>query len=140
MVLCGFSVASLIYTWVINAYPAFYLAYLTNWSLILSVSYFLLSIINTMLAAWTPQPPDTLPCCSRIRWTWILYEVALHSEILVVILFWALLYEPGVTSLTFQSIAPHSAVAFCVWLDGTMVNRILFCFFFWFGFFLLFVC
>jgi hypothetical protein len=132
LLLGGFSLGTLIYTWVISEYPYYYLAYLTNWNLLMSVLYFVFSITNTMLAAWTPQPPDTLPACSRIRWTWILYEIALHSEVLVSIMFWALVYKPGST-VTFQTVAPHCAVAAAVWIDGTFVNRIPLRLMHWFG-------
>lgn len=133
----GLALGTLIYGWIGNAaYPGFYLAYLTNWSLIVSVFYFLLSITNTMLAAWTPQPPDTLPCCSRIRWTWILYEVSIYTEILVSILYWSLLYKPGVTDVTFLSVTPHAAIAVAVWIDGSFVNRIPVRLTHWYGFIL----
>jgi hypothetical protein len=117
---------------VVSAFPYFFLAYLTNWNQVIAVVYFLFSIANTVLAAWTPQPPDKIPICSRIRWTWIFYEIALHSEILVMILFWSLVYKPG-SSLSFQTVAPHCATAAAVWLDGTFVNRIPLRLMHWYG-------
>jgi hypothetical protein len=128
----GFCLGTLIYTWVVSEHPEFFLAYLTNWNQVMSVAYFMFSMANTVLAAWTPQPPDKIPVCSRIRWTWVLYEIALHSELLIIILFWVLVYKPGST-VGFQTIAPHSAVAVAVWLDGTFVNRIPLRLMHWYG-------
>ena len=65
---------------------------------------------------------DTV-CLSLVdHTTWILFLLAGNSQMLVTILFWALLYKVGVP--TTQAVLGHGGVCVMVWVDGFLVNRI----------------
>jgi len=128
----GLTIGTLVYNIVVNANPEFYFAYMTNWALLVSVLYLSISLWNTVAASRTSQPPDRAGC--RIRTTWVLYELSMHLQLVVTIVFWALIYEPGVTALNFVSIVPHGVIAFVVLVDGNFVNRIPVRWTHWYGF------
>lgn len=128
----GLAVATMVYGIVAAQQKEYYFAYFVHWALLLSCLYFASSFSNTVLASRTPQPPDTAGC--RIRTTWVLFEMAMHTELLSVIVFWLFQYQPGVTPMTFLSVVPHSVIAFLVFVDGNIVNRIPVRWTHWYGF------
>jgi hypothetical protein len=109
---------------------SFYMAYLTNWALAMSCCYFVMSILNTVLASRTPQPDHTVGW--RIMLTWILFTIAAHTEVVVVILYWPLIYD-DTSDLDYVNIMSHGGVLLLVLIDGFFVNRIPMRWMHWYG-------
>jgi len=121
---------------------------MTRWGVVVSTIYFLSSIINTFLAAYysrsnknnNVQPSSRLleeesndttshtsnsnVICLRIRLTWIMFTIAAHVEIMVTLLYWVLVYQPGVTTVRYTTISNHGIICVLVWIDGLVLNRI----------------
>ena len=128
------TIATLAMTWIDTDNPEFYLAYLTYWGLLISALYLLCSTYNTVMASRTPQPP--VAAGFIIRTTWVLATMATHTEACASILWWVLIYDAGVTEITFYNITPHLIIALVVWFDAFVVNRIPMRWMMWFGFIL----
>ncbi|GKY97091.1 hypothetical protein MPSEU_000667600 [Mayamaea pseudoterrestris] len=123
--------ATLVLTWIDTSNPQFYLAYFTYWALLLATLYSWFSLYNTIMAARTPQPPVSAGFI--IRTTWALFTLASHTSACASILWWVLIFEAGVTKITFYNISPHLITACVVWLDGFVVNRIPVRWMMWYG-------
>jgi len=149
---CAFTIGTLLYGWIRDSHyhsPHEYLYKMTRWGVVVSTIYFLLSIINTFLAAYysrsnknnNVQPSSRLReeeandttshttsnssvICLRIRLTWIMFTIAAHVEILVTLLYWVLVYQPGVTTVRYTTISNHGIICVLVWMDGLVLNRI----------------
>jgi len=129
----GFTIGTLAYGLVDSGSNVeFYFAYLSNWALLFSCFYLVFSLYNTVNASRMPQPKGKAGCL--VRTTWVLYELAMHTELVVSILYWVLQYEPGDTRLTFLSIVPHSVIAAILFIDGNIINRIPVRWMHWYGF------
>lgn len=115
--------ATLIYKWYDNRqYPAFFLAYLTNWSLIFSSLWLIVSFINSMF----PPSQPKLPSDSISLWTkfsWLLFTVACPFTLITVLLYWTLDYQPGLSSLGYVNVFTHAGVLL-IWPEGLLVDRI----------------
>jgi hypothetical protein len=99
----------------------FYFAYATNWALVLSIFYSFFSLINSFLPV--QQPPSAESSVGvRVQTSWILFLLAANSEMMVTILFWAMLYKGGIPSTV--AILAHGVVCLLIWIDGFVVNRI----------------
>jgi hypothetical protein len=127
----GLITATLVLTWLDTSNPQFYLAFLTYWALLLSTLYSWFSLYNTVMAARTPQPSVSPGIV--IRTTWALFILAAHTDACASILFWVLIYKPGVTQLTYYNLTPHVVTALVVWFDGFVVNRIPVRWMMWYG-------
>ena len=106
-------------------------AYLTYWALTLTVLYVWTSIYNSIRGA--EQPPLLSNVSFRIRLQWYLFNLALNTDLLVVLLYWTVDFEPGETTLTYGSVSAHAGSCLAVLLEGFMVNRIPVRWFFWWG-------
>jgi hypothetical protein len=93
-------------------HPRFWMAYLSNWTLVYATIYISLSFFVS------------LGCDSLlfIKMTWIMFSIAVVHEILVFLLFWGLEYDSDY-DLDYYTIMTHGGVALCVVLDGLIVNR-----------------
>jgi hypothetical protein len=104
-----------------------YFVFLTNWSVMASLLYISCSFFNS--AVTTPRQPaadDEHESCSPSRWicfTWILFEIAAHTDIAVTLLYWSSIREPGKT-IVYAECMPHGIVVMLVLIDGLVVNRI----------------
>jgi hypothetical protein len=99
-----------------------YLRYLEHWGLLLSTLYMLLSMMNSLMGA--KQPWNAVVVEGRARWSWMLFIMASHLECIMTIVYWTLMYEPGVTRITFLIVMKYGGVAIQVFLDGLYMNRI----------------
>lgn len=115
--------ASVIYKWWTKRdHPAFFLAWLTNWSLIFSCIYLIMSFLNSILPPAQPKTQyESVSLWTKI--TWLLFEVASHFVMITVLLYWSLQYEPGVSGMDYVNIFTH-AITLLVWFEGLYINRI----------------
>ena len=130
----GLAVGIYIYAFIDSSAPEFLLAYLTYWALTFVCLYFCISLFNTIMSERTPQPPDRVGC--RIRTTWVLFELAAHFELLVVLMYWSLIYEGGEPG--FLSIMVHGVICAVTWGNGLFVDHIPVRWMHWYGFILTF--
>lgn len=114
--------ASLIYKWwTKREHPAFFLSWLTNWAMILASIWLIVSFFNSIFPPTQPKlASDSVSL--RVKISWILFTVACHFTLIVVILYWSLDYEPGVSSNNYVNLFTHVATVF-VWPVGLIVDR-----------------
>jgi hypothetical protein len=121
----SFAIATFCLTWVDSKHPGFYMAYLTHWGLLLAVLYVICSVWNTLAATRSGPRPLTAQNVA-VKTTWAMFAMAAHAEALISVLWWT--SSSGFASLsrtiTFVDLAPHLIIAFVVWFDGLVVNRI----------------
>jgi hypothetical protein len=99
---------------------AFYFAYLTNWALVFSALYMILSILNSVFPILQPPPGQTV-ISRRGKITWMMFEIAANLGVLVTVNYWLLVFDGD---LTVQGVLGHGVVAFLVLVDGLGVNTI----------------
>lgn len=108
-------------------YP-FYFAFLTNWGLILSMVYSHLSLANSLFPIENrderkqTNDADEGLVSFRVRLTWAFFFLGAWLQMVVTVLYWALIYDGG-PSETYNILA-HGVVFVLVWIDGLVVNRI----------------
>ena len=112
----GYTIFTWIYMLVESNYRGFFFSYLTVWVLSLQVIYHIFSLWNSL------SPPPGIN--GRIKFAWWLYNMVVHVDIVVVLLWWLTLYDPDTTEMKFTEIAPHSSTCVVALLDGLLVNRI----------------
>lgn len=118
----GFVIGTAIYSFLQDTDErGFWFAYMTNWVLVLSSIYFLLSIFNTLFGVSQPYKRVSSPI---VKMTWLLYSVSAHMSWLVAMFFWMYIFEKGVTPLDYINMVPHVVVPITVTFDGLNVNRI----------------
>jgi hypothetical protein len=100
-----------------------YMKYYEHIGLLLSTLYMMLSMMNSLLGVRQPWLTVTA-VQGRVRWSWMLFIVASHIECIMSVVYWSLLYEPGVTRISFLIVMKYGGVACQVVLDGLYVNRI----------------
>jgi hypothetical protein len=105
----------------------FYWAFLSSWGVSLCGLYSIASLVNTMLAARTPQSITW-----RIKITWILYVLALHVSSVATIMYWAVIHDYQ-EKLHFIDVFAHGILLLFVIVDGMVVNRIPLKLCFWWG-------
>jgi len=104
-------IATLIGEWVTNEYPAFYMAYLTRWTLMYHVVYTAFSLLTTFYPVqWT------------IRATWLLFSLASVHGLIIALMFWLTEYDESY-DLDFFNFSTHGGIAVCVVIDGFIVNK-----------------
>ena len=128
LLLRGWSIAAVIYTFSVSDSPRFELAFLTNWSLIVTVVYMALSLFastaSTCSLSWATPQDASLPR-STIRATVVnamavLFPVAAVQELLVA-LFWV---SPHSGFRNYSTIVAHGPLAVLVFIDGLYLNQI----------------
>jgi hypothetical protein len=112
LVFFALTVADVISGLVTTRYPRFWMAYLSNWSLIYATIYISLSFFVSL--GWSSL--------LFIKMTWAMFSIAIVHQILVFFLFWFLEYDSDY-DLDYYTIMTHGGVALCVVLDGLIVNR-----------------
>lgn len=122
VVVGGVEIAALSLGLVGDVRRPFYLAYVTHWALIASMAYSVLSLVNTLRPVTQPLTPTPPTPTLRVKSTWVLGTVALHSQFMVTVMYWTLLYEGGPVEPV--TVFTHGLVAVVVWIDGLVVNRL----------------
>lgn len=97
----------------------FYFYYFTVWGLLLSALYFCTSWANTCIPLKQTNDTATL----RTRFTWVIFEVAAHTELTVTTLYWGLLWKPD-TGFELGNVMAHGGVMVLVLWTGLVVNRV----------------
>ena len=120
----GLTVASLVVDIVSFEYPNYWMAYLTNWSLIYCIVYQIGSLLLTVLKVPSApyDDPNNQPTNSLLKLTWISISLAAVHQICVFVLFWGTVYYPGYV-LTFSNVMLHGGVMSLILLDGLVMNR-----------------
>ena len=116
----GVSLVTLVWGW-LDAAKHFYLAFLTHWTVVFCAIYFLLSLWNTIMAERTPQVVSL-----RIKWTWVMAQVAATLEAVVVFNYWYQLHDwdEPTDNLTFLNLSAHGGLAIWVWINVLYVDQI----------------
>jgi hypothetical protein len=110
----GLSIYTFIGSWINRDNPKFYLAYLSNWSVVYALLYLSTSLICSLgvKQMWL------------IKTSWVLYSLAATNEITVMLLFWLLTYDPSTYTLSFFVIMVHGGIMAIVLIEGNFVNRV----------------
>jgi hypothetical protein len=142
---CGFCVFTLVYSFVDDRpHAEFTLAHVTNWALVATSLYSIASVMNSVIfrvgSTCAPQPAAQLVNTRTtpgfcIRLEWVLFELAVHMEAMVTLLFWTLLFDPDI-HIRFLPITTHGGLLALVLVDGFLVNRIPLRWMHYFGFIL----
>lgn len=124
-------------------FPSFWLAYLTHWGLTLTALYFVMSSICALYLALRPPPTpatnenrvDTfLSCCGGsggggggvagclVKTTWALLAIVIPGEVVITILFWALVYDGK--PVTYVTAMVHGGTMILLLIDGFVLSRI----------------
>jgi hypothetical protein len=117
-------IASLAYKWslpVNRENPAFFLAFLTHWSLIFASLWLVVSFINSLVPPSQPKRPSD-PISLWTKFSWLLFTVACHFTLIVAVLYWSLDYKPG-KPLDYANIFSH-AIVILIWPEGLILDRI----------------
>ena len=102
----------------------YYMAYFTVWGLIISALYFLTSWVNSCAPLQQANNAVQRPTL-RTKWTWTVFEVAAHTEIMVTILYWTLVHDKTDFPLWHVgNLLAHGGVMVLVLLSGLVVNRV----------------
>lgn len=120
LLLC-LSVTSLVLSIISNGGSLFFLAYLTNWGIVWTTLYSMLSFFNSIVKCRQPSSGDFVGIRPAI--TWLLFEIAAHTQIMVSILYWAMVYKPQ-WGLGFANIVAHGGLMAVLLLEGQVMNRI----------------
>ena len=103
----------------------FVLAYFTNWGVTFVCIYFILNTLNTVCASRTLQPTSknaSVGC--RIRITWLMYAIGVHSTAGATFFYWVFLFDPSDPDWTFTNLSAHGGLLLLMIIDGMFVNRI----------------
>jgi hypothetical protein len=98
----------------------YYLAYFTVWGLLASALYFVASWANSCVPLIQTTDVATL----RLKYTWVIFEVAAHTELTVTALYWGLLWTPGMGHGGLANLLAHGGVMVLVLWTGLVVNRV----------------
>lgn len=138
LLFCSWAISTLAGNCVVHGNPQYSMAYLTNWSLLVTVIYTSLSFFGSMAATcsftWATTPSIRVEASSspaartttRLRHTFvkavcIFFSLASVAE-LVVLLFW---FSPqGSDANKYWSIVAHGPFAAVVLIDGLFLNSI----------------
>ena len=104
-----------------NKFPSFWLAFLTHWTLVLTVAYSLMSFVAAIVLACRPPHTATLSVWLKVMWT--LYAAMLPANVLVTILYWALEFDAS-TFQPYLGIMLHGGTMLLIMIDGCILSRI----------------
>lgn len=99
----------------------FYFAFLTSLGVCFVNIYFYFSLFNTILAARTPQPSQTVGM--RIRFTWLFGALGTHLTFAAACLYWFIVWNPE-DGVSFTNISAHGGLLVLILVDAAVVNRI----------------
>jgi hypothetical protein len=115
----GVAIYTIYLGYVLDPRP-FYFAYLTHWGLVFSLAYSVMSVYNSFFPVAQP-PPGTTTVSGRTIVTWVLFTIAVHTEVIITLLYWTMLFSG---ELFIVSVLSHGVVAVLVLVDGLFVNAI----------------
>lgn len=98
-----------------------YFAYITNWSLTVTLLYFFFSLLVTLYPPFitgTSNPPFL------IKLTWMLFSVAAPAQLTVTVLYWGLEFSRDFSAITYRDIMVHGVFMILLFWEGFSVNRI----------------
>ena len=108
----------------VNVKPAFFLAHLTIWGLIVTTVYIILSALSAVYLAMRPPArlADLLGGAGvLIKSTWALFAIAAPAELVITILYYVLKF-PGTFNYSDQML--HGIVMILIIVDGFILIRI----------------
>ena len=109
--------------------------FLTHWTLTITVLYFVLVTTLHISAMRTkdgedgvrflyqPSGPSEVPS-KLVRFTWAIYAIAMPANIIVVLLYWTLDYQPGVSSVDFHNIFRHAISCALIFIDANVLSTV----------------
>lgn len=127
------AILSVVLGFIYGAKPGFYFAYLTHWSVLFCTTYLLMNWINSSVACYNfiyhndhivePNDHKFRLINSRLKFTWIMFELGSHTAAGATILFW-LLEILSFQSIDYNMVMNHGGVLLITLFDGMVVNRI----------------
>jgi hypothetical protein len=99
----------------------FFFAYITNWSLTVTLLYFFCSLLVTL---YPPFITGTTNLPFLIKLTWMLFSVAAPAELTVTVLYWGLEFSGDLTEITYRGFMVHGVFMILLFWEGFSVNRI----------------
>ena len=108
----------------VDDYAYFVLAYFTNWGVTFVCIYFIFNVLNTVCASRTLQPTTNASVGCRIRITWLMYAIGVHSTAGATLFYWVFLFDPSDPDWTFTNMSAHGGLLLLMVIDGMFVNRI----------------
>lgn len=104
----------------------FYFAYLTHWTLLLSVLYLVTSLYHSIRTTSCHNndnhESDRVSCSYNVAWT--LFAIAAPAELVVSLGYWGLEWDGSSDAFYYRNIMVHLVVVLVVWFDGLVLNRI----------------
>ena len=101
---------------------SYYMIYLTNWTLAITILYFLVSFTNTVIGTGEQRPYNDIPGF-MVRFAWGLYPTVAVAQMSVTIFFWVLEFDQS-EPVTYKMIMKHGGFMALVLLEGRFINRI----------------
>ncbi|KAL7545735.1 hypothetical protein ACHAWF_009083 [Thalassiosira exigua] len=105
-------------------HPSFWLAYVTNWGLVGTLAYFLLSgVTAAYLAVCPPVDPGALggAAGAMIKATWGLFATMLPAEILITLLYWTLEFNGR---FSYVKVMGHGGLLAVIAIDALLLGRV----------------
>ena len=100
-----------------------WMGFLTHWTVVVTIAYLAIILAVTLSPKALAQPANGKPPTVLVRLAWAFYSLALPMNVLVVLLYWTLDYQPG-QAINFSTISLHAGTCFLVLLDGNLFSRI----------------
>ncbi|CAB9518004.1 expressed unknown protein [Seminavis robusta] len=104
----------------------FYLAYLTHWSLMVTILYMTLSWMLTFRATVLAKAEEATATDVTMlhKIVWCLFTVAAPAEIVVAIGYWGLEWDGSAAGFYYRNFMVHGVVLGLLLLDGLLLNKI----------------
>ena len=117
---CGYILSTQILAWISSDELQFYYAYFTSIALLFAVIYSIASLGNSF---FPPTQPETPHVQLFIKFTWIMFILAVFSQALATLIYWLLVHDWNDT-VEYLDIAVHGIVFVVVSVEGFRINRI----------------
>ena len=125
ILLAAAAIFAMVYS-IVN-YPAenrwIWMGFLTHWTVVVTIAYLAIILAVTLSPKALRQPANGRPPSVLVRLAWAFYSLALPMNVLVVLLYWTLDYQPGQT-IHFSTISLHAGTCFLVLIDGNLLSKI----------------
>lgn len=126
----AFLLFALIYTFIEAEHLQTYFESFSTWSLLFSVGYALTSLINSILGVTQPKRLENVG--GKVRVQWVLFNTAMHSNVLSLALFWSCYIidaddddnSTHSTDLNVSNLLMNGVTFLVMLLEGFVVNRI----------------
>jgi hypothetical protein len=104
-----------------------FLTYLTNWGLIWTMLYSIMSFTNSIVKIKQPHSNESSGVGdfvgNRAAVTWLLFVIAAHTQMMVSLLYWTLVHQPQ-WGYSFWNIVDHGGLMMVLLVEGQTMNRI----------------